>query len=208
MKIWIVALTIVAMAGTAVAAPKKPSTCARFHIDLKASEPLGDVSLPPDHLCTPGTSHGLDLPDRSCTPGAINPTVTQDILRNPRFTTKCVRDAATSAAQKDKTYGWYGITKPKRNTGKTQTCEKDHVISLGLGGADTLDNIFPQCGAPHAPLTQRDFKLKDKVELYLMREVKAGRMELSDAQHGIAEDWTQYLDAANAHVDRRWHRSQ
>jgi hypothetical protein len=70
------------------------------------------------------------------------------------------------------------------------------LISLELGGADTLENIWPQCGPKGVVLRNRYFKQKDIVENYLAREVKAGRMDLSEAQRGIAQDWTQYLDAA------------
>jgi hypothetical protein len=38
--------------------------------------------------------------------------------------------------------------------------------------------------------------MKDAVENYLAAEVKANRMDLSNAQRGIATDWTQYLHAA------------
>ena len=115
---------------------------------------------------------------------------------DPTFTTKCVRDNATSASQKAGTYGWYHIPHPKNNTGKTQTCELDHLISLELGGADTLENIWPQCGPPGVKLRARYFKQKDIVENFLARQVKTGKMDLAKVQNGIAEDWTQYLDVA------------
>ncbi|MEA2917697.1 MAG: hypothetical protein QOJ15_9778, partial [Bradyrhizobium sp.] len=140
--------------------------------------------------------NGLLLPDPSCSPGAVNPTLTLAVLKTKGFTTKCVRDQASSPHEKQQTYGWYKIKKPANNSGKTQTCELDHIISLELGGADTVDNIWPQCGPTRAALNKRFFKQKDAVENFLNREVKAGRMALSDAQHGIAEDWTQFLAKA------------
>jgi hypothetical protein len=45
-------------------------------------------------------------------------------------------------------------------------------------------------------LRERYFKQKDAVENYLAAQVKAGTISLHDAQWGIANDWTQYLDAA------------
>jgi len=72
----------------------------------------------------------------------------------------------------------------------------DHLISLELGGADTLDNIWPQCGPSDVTLPQRFFKEKDTVENFLAMQVRAGRMDLIDAQRGIATDWTQFLDEA------------
>lgn len=168
-------------------------------IDPMAEAPLVAVTLPPLQTCTLGTSNGFPVPDPACTPGAVNPTLTVDVLRNREFTTRCVRDQATSAAEKKTSYDWYGIAHPDHNTGATQVCELDHLISLELGGADTLDNIWPQCGPDDVTLRERYFKMKDTVENYLAAEVKAGRMDLSAAQRGIATDWTQYLhDALDA----------
>jgi hypothetical protein len=45
-------------------------------------------------------------------------------------------------------------------------------------------------------LRERYFKQKDAVENYLAAQVKAGTMNLHDAQWGIANDRTQYLDAS------------
>lgn len=172
------------------------ASCGKFDLDSKASSPLQAVDLPPTAKCTSQESNGVPIPDPACTPGAINPTLTADVLRDPNFTTKCVRNNATSAQQKNGTYQWYNIKHPANNTGATQTCELDHLISLELGGADTLDNIWPQCGPSNVTLTKRYFKQKDMVENYLAAQVKAGKMNLSDAQKGIATDWTQYVDAA------------
>jgi len=85
---------------------------------------------------------------------------------------------------------------PTNNKGANQTCELDHLVSLELGGSDTLDNIWPQCGPAGAVLRARFFKQKDVVENYLAMRVRDKTIALSVAQRGIAEDWTQYLNAA------------
>jgi response regulator RpfG family c-di-GMP phosphodiesterase len=61
-----------------------------------------------------------------------------------------------------------------------------------IGGADTLDNIWPQCGPSRAEINARYFTQKDLVENWLADEVPARRMTLAAAQNGIASDWTQY----------------
>ena len=177
---------------------KAPAACSQFNLDPNGDKPLKEVSTPPTSRCSLGNSNGFRLPDPNCTPGAINPSITEDVLRNPHFTTKCVRDGATTAQQKNATYKWYALSKPANNTGQTQVCELDHLISLELGGADTLDNLWPQCGPSGADLHERFFKRKDTVENYLAKQVKDGKMNLSDAQKGIASDWTQYLKDAEA----------
>ena len=194
-------LTVAAGVGGAEAAAKKkkkPVSCAKFHISVKADEPVGAVTLPTENgVCTPGTRNGFPVPDPRCSPGAINPSVTLAVLTTKGFTTKCVRDKATSAQTKKKTYGWYGIKPPAKNTGSTQTCELDHIISLELGGADTLDNIWPQCGPSRTTLWNRYFKQKDTVENYLAYMVREGNITLAVAQRGIAHNWPQFLDHAN-----------
>jgi hypothetical protein len=166
-------------------------------IDATQERPLGKVEDSHDSgSCKPRKSHGYPIPDPDCTPGAINPTITATIIKEGSYRTGCVRDQATSRTSKEETYHWYGIDKPANNTGKSQTCELDHVVPLLLGGADTLDNIWPQCGPSHVILQKRYFKIKDGVELYLGQQVKDGAMTLKEAQKGIAEDWTQYIAAA------------
>jgi hypothetical protein len=196
------ALTFIGVIGTGtfgVAAGRGNPECAALSIDVTGDQSLHPVTLPPTQQCTPGTSNGFPIPDPHCTPGAINPTVTLEVLTDPNFRTSCYRNGATSAAQKNQTYVWYGIDHPANNTGRTQTCELDHLVSLELGGADTLDNLWPQCGPDGATLAERYFKEKDAVENYLAAEVKAGRIVLADAQKGIATNWTQYLhDALDA----------
>jgi hypothetical protein len=178
---------------------KKPVVnCAAFHIDVKAHDPVGAFVQPDGNgVCTPGTRGEFPVPDQRCSPGAINTSVTLEVLQNPRFRTSCLRDRATSAQQKHKTYGWYALKAPPNNSGLTMVCELDHIISLELGGADTLDNIWPQCGPSRAALQNRYFKQKDVVENYLAYMVKNGNMSLTTAQRGIAFNWPQFLDHAN-----------
>lgn len=147
--------------------------------------------------CTVRSSHGYPIPDPQCTPGGINPTVTVTLLRNPDWKTRCIRNCQTSEAEKHIAYDWYGIQKPRPNSGNRQVCELDHLVPLELGGADGLGNIWPECGPDEATLQNRYFKVKDRVENYLADEVKSGRISLGSAQRGIASDWTQYLPAVN-----------
>jgi hypothetical protein len=183
-------------AASATGAERCPVDCSAFGINSVASQPLQSVPIPPALACTSHLSHGLPVPDPACTPGAVNPTLSADTLSG--FRTCCIRNNATSEGRKAATYDWYGALHPANNTGQNQTCELDHLVPLELGGADTLDNIWPQCGPDDVSLKERYFKLKDTVENYLAYEVKIGGMSLDDAQRGIATDWTQYLDVAQA----------
>jgi hypothetical protein len=166
-------------------------------VDPTASVSLGDANS--GGPCALKASHGYPLPDPECTPGAINPTVDLSVLQSGKFKTGCDRDAATSSKKKQSTYKSYAIKKPAQNTGTKQSCELDHLISLELGGADTLDNIWPQCGPGGVALARRYFKIKDGVENYLASKVRTGEIPLKDAQQGIAKDWTQFVAQSTAY---------
>lgn len=196
-------ITIVAAAllSLTLGAQAQEVDCGQFPIDVSASVALGP-SQPPSQGCDIGQRDGFPVPDPRCTPGAVNPTVTAAVLANPAFRTRCLRNNVTSEGQKAQTYAWYKQAHPAENFGPTQTCELDHLVPLELGGADTLDNIWPQCGPADAPLEARFFKRKDTVENYLAWAVKTGRMDLGTAQRGIASDWPQYLAAAEAACPR------
>jgi hypothetical protein len=132
-----------------------------------------------------GTCHargrGLySSPDPRCTPGALNPAVTQATIgrticrsgwtgsvRPPESITEPEKYASMAA---------YGDTKSASNY------EYDHFVPLELGGA-TNDprNLWPEPGASPNP--------KDKVEDYLNREVCDGRMSLARAQRLIVKNW-------------------
>jgi hypothetical protein len=170
--------------------------CAQFDVTY-TSQYFAHWHRPRAGSCSTQMRNGYPVPDPSCTPGGINPSVTLATLKNPAWRTGCVRNHETSEKTKHKTYRWYGLRDPHNNFGDTQVCELDHLVPLELGGADGLGNIWPECGPSHTVLQDRYFKVKDRVENYLAYEVKAGKMPLAEAQHGIAENWTQYLDAAN-----------
>ena len=182
--------------GSVPADAAAPAQCKKFKIKVKASDAFASVTLPPTAGCTVKMSRGHPIPDPSCSPGAVNPTLTLKLLKTKGFTTKCVRNMATTPAQKAQTYAWYNIPRPQNNQGNSMTCELDHIVSLQLGGADTLDNLWPQCGPNGVPLPKRHFKLKDDVENFIARQIKAGAMDMKDAQRRIAEDWTQFVDVA------------
>lgn len=136
------------------------------------------------------------MPDPKCTPGAVNPTITVQVLKDPSFRTGCIRNCVTTERDKAATYRLYGVAYPTNNQGPNQVCELDHLVPLALAGADTLDNIWPQCGPNHVPLMKRYFKQKDMVENYLADQVKTGQMNLGKAQTAIATDRTQFLGEA------------
>jgi hypothetical protein len=179
----------------------------KLHVQQLARHAAPPISShgqqPGDEVCRPSVRNGYPVPDPRCTPGGVNLSVTTEMLRNLEWRTRCIRNCQTSEAEKHVTYKWYGIQKPRTNSGDNQVCELDHLVPLELGGADGLGNIWPECGPTSTVLENRYFKIKDRVENYLADEVKAGRMPLDTAQRGIASDWTQFLPEANRYCAAR-----
>ncbi len=115
-------------------------------------------------------------PNAKLTPGAANPAIKQtniaETICRDGWDTASVRDKTTTPEQKAATYESYGIPRPPHDSGEDQECELDHLISIENGGADSIENIWPQCGPdwPHGPsvtLDRRYFKMKDAVENYV-----------------------------------------
>ncbi len=79
---------------------------------------------------------------------------------------------------KARAYAEYGVT---NIVGRH---EVDHLISLELGGADVVENLWPQPYSPRPGAHE-----KDAVENYLHELVCAGKMDLQEAQHAIAVNW-------------------
>jgi hypothetical protein len=143
--------------------------------------------------------HALNgLPDASCTPGAIDPHVTQENIQQticvPGYA-KSVRPpvAVTNRIKKERMAA-YGMSDVSMHA-----VELDHLVSLELAGApaDPL-NLWPE---PYdGPLNAHD---KDRVEDAAHRLVCAGKIPLADAQRKIATDWVSFYNELKAQGEIR-----
>lgn len=116
-----------------------------------------------------------------CTPGAINPDVTQTNINQTICVsgyTKTIRPSVSYTDRLKRTQmAAYGFTD------SISSHEEDHLISLELGGAPSdPKNLWPE---PHASPNA-----KDAVEDTLHAAVCDGRISLQDAQQRIATNWT------------------
>jgi hypothetical protein len=121
--------------------------------------------------------HGL-LPDRSCTPGAIDPAVTQanigSTICRPGYT-KSVRPPESQT----EAFKWQ-VAEPAYAQHQVYG-ELDHLVPLELGGDNDAANLWVEAGPiPNA---------KDAVEYALNRAVCRGRITLRAAQQEIAQNW-------------------
>ena len=122
-----------------------------------------------------------ELPDPTCTPGALNPAVTQATIgsticksgwtatvRPPTSYTNKIKAEAIAA------YGDYAGT-------AMGSYELDHLVSLEVGGSPSaVANLWPERG---------EHNDKDPVENAAKVAVCSGRMSLADAQEQLATNW-------------------
>ena len=138
-------------------------------------------SQPPPGSCRALGSGLYSRPDPRCTPGALDPGVTQASIHQTicvRGWTSTVRPPeSVTEAEKRASMAAYGAA------GRLSAYEYDHFVPLELGGAvNDPRNLWPEPGASPNP--------KDTVESDLRAAVCAGRMTLADAQRAIVSDWT------------------
>lgn len=124
---------------------------------------------------TSAVARDPNYPDPTLTPGAVLTADTFAICR-PGYS-RSVRH--TSGALKHQVYVEYGIENDPGHY------EVDHLIPLGIGGADTRENLWPE---------SRDAKpwnagVKDRLENYLHIEICAGHIAAAEAQKAVAADW-------------------
>jgi hypothetical protein len=122
------------------------------------------------------------LPDLSLTPGAVDPHCTvADICPHLSF-----RRPPVSAALRTQVYDRYGLRPyciQKLQSG-TSVCEVDHLISVELCGATTIENLWPE-----SYLITNGAHTKDQIENRLHKLVCAGDLSLEEAQKEEAADW-------------------
>jgi hypothetical protein len=127
-----------------------------------------------------GSSPSTYRPDPRCTPGALNPAVTEATI----YSTICKKGWTVTVRPpesytnrvKAADYRLYGLM-------PGTVSELDHLIPLELGGAPSdTRNLWPELGAMPNP--------KDTVENELRSAVCSGRVSLRVAQQAIARNWT------------------
>ena len=135
---------------------------------------------PPAGSCHARGSGRFSLPDPACTPGAIDPAVTQaDIARTicrAGYSESVRPSESITEREKRASLKAYGDRRPLHDY------EYDHLVSLELGGApNDARNLWPEPGASPNP--------KDSLEDRLHARVCDHQMALATAQSLIARDW-------------------
>jgi hypothetical protein len=126
---------------------------------------------------TSGCHRGAE-PDRRCSPGAYYTRLTRTVICASGFRTGSIRNVPQQekfAVEREYAMraAYYG-----------RTIEIDHIVSLELGGSNSIANLFPEPGSGPA-----DYHVKDQLENRLHDMVCTGSISLRTAQRGIARDW-------------------
>ena len=115
-------------------------------------------------------------PDPFITPGEANKNATLEMVCTTGYSAS-VRNVTN--ATKNKVFSLYGIERVPN------LYEVDHLISLQLGGTNSINNLWPQ----HYYTQPWNARVKDALENYLRRQVCDGKMTLEQAQKEISKDW-------------------
>ena len=163
-------------AAGAAASTAGNSSASSGHALLRVHDPRRVTGTMPAHCAF--RDHG-QLPDPRCTPGAVDPAVTQGNLRStichPGYT-KTVRPSSSQTSKFK-----YEVAYPAYGEPHSQKTELDHLVSLELGGANDAANLWPEYPPTPNP--------KDKVENALHAAVCDGKVTLKAAQNAIAANW-------------------
>ncbi len=128
-------------------------------------------------LATADPAHSPILPDPQMTPGDVLTTDAR-VICVPGYT-KTVRDVPQSV--KNQVYRQYGVV-----SREPPQFEVDHLISLELGGSNSIRNLWPESYVTQ-PLNAH---VKDRLENKLHELICAGQVPVEQAQKDIAADWT------------------
>ena len=136
--------------------------------------------------CQYSYSGSYPLPDPRCTPGAVNPAVTQANISS----TICSAGYTAGIRPPE------NITEPEKiasaaaysYSGSLQTAEYDHLIALELGGdPNDAANLWVEPNDRAGATTT--LNTKDTLENRLNKLVCSGQMTLAAARQAIATDW-------------------
>jgi hypothetical protein len=122
---------------------------------------------------------GGQLPDPRCTPGSVDPAVTQANIDSTICRSGYTEGVRPPGSQT--TRAKYEVAYPAYHIPGQDKSELDHLISLELGGSNDITNLWPEVGPLPNP--------KDNVENALHRAVCDGRVRLRAAQRAIAINW-------------------
>jgi hypothetical protein len=130
-------------------------------------------------LSSPAWADSTVIPDPTLTPGAVRTTDVGEICSTG---TRQLRH--WDRARDDRIMAEYGLA-----AGPHPHFEVDHLVPLGIGGADDDANLWPEPRRSVEP--QWNAERKDKLEWRMREMICAGELDVAEAQRMMAEDWVE-----------------
>jgi hypothetical protein len=130
-------------------------------------------------LASPAMAASTIVPDPTLTPGSIRTTDTSEICSHG---TRQLRH--WDRARDDFVMAEYGLP-----PGPHADYEIDHLVPLGIGGADDVRNLWPEPRRSIEP--EWSAETKDRLEWKLHDLICSGALDVREAQRMIADDWTE-----------------
>lgn len=155
------------------------ATTARVIADVGAEQMRTLLAVALIVTAQTASTQAIVWPDPSLTPGAVRTTDVDDICTTD---THSLRHG--NRERSDLIYERYGVPEADR-----MQYTLDHLISLEIGGADVVENLWPE---PRRSLAgEWDDARKDQLERRLGVLVCDGALDVRQAQQAIAEDWVE-----------------
>jgi hypothetical protein len=123
-------------------------------------------------------AEGAIAPDPTLTPGAVRTTDVTDVCTHGTNQLRHMR-----RERSDQILAEYDLP-----PGSHPDFEIDHLIPLGIGGADDDANLWPEPRGSIEP--EWNAERKDRLEYRLRELVCDGELDVREAQKAVAEDWT------------------
>ena len=179
-------LTSHPISGATPSAPAASASAGGIRVVHTPAVVIDDMQLSTGscHARVVDAQAGLVLPDPNCTPGGIDPAVTQATLDQTICRTGYTKTVRPPVRQTDALKHRLLLAYGQAYTPST---EEDHLISLGLGGSSSTSNLWVEPNKRGATAPRNP---KDDVEDVLHQAVCSRRVTLEAAQHAMATDWT------------------
>lgn len=135
-------------------------------------------------LLLPSLTFADGLPNKTLTPGSLNPDVTISNMKQticvPKYSDTIRPSSYYTNTLKIKQINEYGYADKN-----PQNYEEDHLIPLSIGGHPTDPrNLWPE-----PRLISNSAAKKDVFENWAHRAVCSGKVDLKTIQHYFANDW-------------------
>ena len=120
-------------------------------------------------------AEAIALPRRTLTPGSTHAVRVADLCGNQHLD----NDPPVNPSLEQAVFKEYGVPASLK-----KNYELDYLITPALGGADNIQNLWPQ---PYS--STWNARVKDQLEDHLHELVCRGKVQLATAQDDIASDW-------------------